>query len=52
MGSCTVAGSQAPETRLVSIEDVWVATAILATDYAKLITGETFHVDGGYQILV
>jgi enoyl-[acyl-carrier protein] reductase I len=40
-----------PERSLVSIEDVGVATALLATDYAKLITGETVHVDGGYHIL-
>jgi enoyl-[acyl-carrier protein] reductase I len=36
---------------LVSIEDVGAATAYLATDYAKLITGETVYVDGGYHIL-
>jgi enoyl-[acyl-carrier-protein] reductase (NADH) len=28
-----------------------VATAFLATDYAKLITGETVHVDSGRHIL-
>ena len=42
---------RAPARRLVSIEDVGVATAVLATDYAKLITGETVYVDGGYHIL-
>jgi enoyl-[acyl-carrier protein] reductase I len=42
------AAERAPAKRLVSIEDVGVATAVLATDYAKLITGETVHVDGGY----
>jgi enoyl-[acyl-carrier protein] reductase I len=42
---------RAPEKRLVSIEDVGAATAFLATDYAKLITGETVYVDGGYHIL-
>jgi len=41
----------APARRLVSIEDVGMATAVLATDYAKLITGETVYVDGGYHIL-
>ena len=30
---------------------VGIATAVLATDYAKLITGETVYVDGGYHIL-
>jgi len=45
------AASRAPAHRLVSIEDVGVATAVLATDYAKLITGETVYVDGGYHIL-
>jgi enoyl-[acyl-carrier protein] reductase I len=42
---------RAPERRLVSIEDVGAATAFLATDYAKLITGETVYIDGGYHIL-
>jgi enoyl-[acyl-carrier protein] reductase I len=45
------AAKLAPERSLVSIEDVGVATAVLATDYAKLITGETVYVDGGYHIL-
>jgi len=45
------AAARAPERRLVSIEDVGIATAVLATDHAKLITGETVYVDGGYHIL-
>lgn len=45
------AAKRAPSRHLVSIEDVGVATAMLATDYAKLITGETVYVDGGYHIL-
>ena len=45
------AAERAPARRLVDIEDVGVATAVLATDYAKLITGETVHVDGGYHVL-
>ena len=43
--------SRARAKRLASIEDVGAATAVLATDYVKLITGETFYVDGGYHIL-
>ncbi|NLS07741.1 hypothetical protein HGP14_31340 [Rhizobium sp. P32RR-XVIII] len=27
-----------------------IATAFLATDYAKLIIGETVYVDGGYHM--
>jgi enoyl-[acyl-carrier protein] reductase I len=46
-----LAAKRAPARRLVSIEDVGVATAVLATDHAKLITGETVYVDGGYHIL-
>jgi len=45
------AAKRAPERGLVSIEDVGMATAVLATDYAKLITGGTVYVDGGYHIL-
>lgn len=40
-----------PMQRLVSIDDVGQATALLATDAAKLITGETLYVDGGLHIL-
>ena len=36
---------------LVSIDDVGMATAYLATDAAKLITGETIYIDGGYHII-
>jgi enoyl-[acyl-carrier protein] reductase I len=28
-----------------------MATAYLATDAAKLITGETIYIDGGYHII-
>ena len=45
------AAKRAPQGSLVSIEDVGMATAVLATDYAKLITGGTVYVDGGYHIL-
>lgn len=45
------AASRAPAKRLVSIEDIGMATAVLATDHAKLITGETIYVDGGHHIL-
>ena len=41
-----LAAKRAPAKSLVSIEDVGMATAVLATDYAKLITGETVYVDG------
>ena len=36
---------------LVSIDDVGVATAFLAHDAARLITGETLYIDGGYHII-
>jgi enoyl-[acyl-carrier protein] reductase I len=36
--------------RRVSIEDVGVATAFLAREAARLITGETLYIDGGYHI--
>jgi enoyl-[acyl-carrier protein] reductase I len=45
------AQAKAPMQRLVSIEDVGLATAYLATDAAKLLTGETLYVDGGYHII-
>ena len=45
------AKKKAPARSLVSIDDVGVATAFLAHDAAKLITGETLYVDGGYHII-
>src|SRR5215471_9207350 len=45
------AKESAPARSLVSIDDVGVATAFLAHDAAKLITGETLYIDGGYHII-
>jgi enoyl-[acyl-carrier protein] reductase I len=45
------AQSKAPARSLVSIEDVGVAVAFLSMNGAKLITGETLYVDGGYHII-
>jgi enoyl-[acyl-carrier protein] reductase I len=35
----------------VSIDDVGVATALLALDGAKLMTGDVMCIDGGYHII-
>jgi enoyl-[acyl-carrier protein] reductase I len=45
------AQAKAPARSLVSIEDVGLAVAYLATDAARLITGETLYIDGGYHII-
>jgi enoyl-[acyl-carrier protein] reductase I len=45
------AKEKAPARTLVSIDDVGMATAFLAHDAARLITGETLYVDGGYHII-
>src|SRR6516162_9162375 len=45
------AQEKAPSRRLVSIEDVGVAVAFLSMNGAKLITGETLYIDGGYHII-
>jgi enoyl-[acyl-carrier protein] reductase I len=45
------AKGKAPARSLVSIDDVGVATAFLAHDAARLITGETLYIDGGYHII-
>ncbi len=45
------AKAKAPARSLVSIEDVGMATAFLAHDAARLITGETLYIDGGYHII-
>jgi enoyl-[acyl-carrier protein] reductase I len=45
------AKGKAPARSLVSIDDVGLATAFLAHDAARLITGETLYIDGGYHII-
>jgi enoyl-[acyl-carrier protein] reductase I len=45
------AQAKAPSRCLVSIEDVGVAVAFLGMNGAKLITGETLYIDGGYHII-
>jgi enoyl-[acyl-carrier protein] reductase I len=45
------AKAKAPTRSLVSIDDVGVATAFLAHDAARLITGETLYIDGGYHLI-
>lgn len=45
------ARTKAPAGGLVSIDDVGAATAFLAHDAARLITGVTLYVDGGYHII-
>ena len=45
------AQQKAPARSLVSIDDVGIAVGFLATDAAKLITGETLYIDGGYHIM-
>jgi enoyl-[acyl-carrier protein] reductase I len=45
------AQAKAPARSLVSIDDVGHATAFLALDAAKLITGTTLYIDGGYHII-
>ena len=45
------AKSKAPARKLVSSLDVGFAVAFLAHDAAKLITGETLYIDGGYHII-
>ena len=42
---------KAPARSLVSIDGVGFATAFLAHDAARLITGSTLYVDGGYHII-
>jgi enoyl-[acyl-carrier protein] reductase I len=45
------AKAKAPARSLVSIEDVGAATAFLAHDVARLITGDTIYIDGGYHVV-
>jgi enoyl-[acyl-carrier protein] reductase I len=45
------AKAKAPARSLVSIDDVGIATAFLAHDAARLLTGETLYIDGGCHII-
>ena len=49
--SCARKAVAAPTRSLVSIDDVGAATAFLAHDAARLITGDTIYIDGGYHII-
>lgn len=46
-----LATKKAPSKSLVTIEDIGNATAGLATNASKLITGEIIYIDGGYSIV-
>lgn len=45
------AARTAPAGRLVTIEEVGIACAGLATDGAKLITGDRLYIDGGLHLI-
>lgn len=45
------AAERAPSRALVGIDDVGIAAAFLCTDAARLITGNTAYIDGGYNIM-
>ena len=39
-----------PLKRIGNVEDVARAIAFLASDCGNFVTGERFHIDGGFQI--
>ena len=45
------AARRAPMHHLAGIEDIGMATAVLATDAGRMLTGGTTHIDGGYSII-
>jgi enoyl-[acyl-carrier protein] reductase I len=45
------AAKQAPEHRLVTIDDVGAYAAFLVSDEAKAITGDVAYVDAGYHVV-
>ena len=45
------AAERAPAHQLASLEDIGMAAAFLATRAARLITGETIYIDGGYHVM-
>jgi enoyl-[acyl-carrier protein] reductase I len=47
----SAAATRAPAGTIAGIEDVGYATAMLAADAARLLTGSTLYVDGGAHIM-
>jgi len=45
------AKANAPARSLVTVEDVGAATVFLAHAAARLITGNTIYIDGGYHVV-
>ncbi|MFV0280289.1 MAG: enoyl-ACP reductase FabI [Rhodoblastus sp.] len=45
------ARNKAPTRTLVNIDEVGMATALLALDAAQAITGDIIYIDGGYHII-
>lgn len=45
------AAARAPVHQLASIQDVGIATACLATNAARMMTGSTLYIDGGYNVM-
>lgn len=45
------AARKSPAGEVATIDDVGQATAVLASDAARMITGSTIYVDGGYHIV-
>ncbi len=45
------ARARAPEHMLASIDDVGSVAAFLASDAARLLTGNVEYIDGGYHIM-
>jgi enoyl-[acyl-carrier protein] reductase I len=42
---------RAPTGKLVTADEVGIATAALACDFARIITGDILYADGGYNIM-
>lgn len=43
--------SRTPAHQLATIEDIGVATALMATPAARMVNGETIFIDGGYHVM-
>jgi enoyl-[acyl-carrier protein] reductase I len=43
--------AESPVHDLVDIDDVGMATAFLATPFARRLTGSTFYIDAGLNIM-
>jgi len=47
----TETAKRTPSHQLATIDDIGMATALMATPAAKMINGDTVYIDGGFHVM-